>query len=401
MSYYFKAASKEGFVEEGFVDALNETAVMEVLLARGLTPYSIRPQQAKRSSKTGLVAGRVKVTDLYLLIRELATLLDAGVDMVSAIQTLAEHHQNGPLGMGLQQLFVRLQQGQALSESLAEVNFDFPHYVYALVKAGEATGQMASCLNSAADQMEFDLTMRRESREAMVYPMVLVASGVAAIGFIFAFVVPRFAGLLEGKGVDLPYLSMWVLSTGKYINQNWQVPLLALAGLLLMGVVIAKNKSLQGSIRHLMTYVPIINTWLIAGETARWTSMLSVLLAGKVPILNAVELAASSVQLPKTKSMLNQVGVDVRGGKSLSSAIAERLLLDPAALAMLKVGEKSGAVTKMMTHVSAASAMQYRTMQRRVITLVEPVSILLIGGVLGIIMIGVVLAMTSLTEIKL
>ena len=129
--------------------------------------------------------------------------------------------------------------------------------------------------------------------------------------------------------------------------------------------------------------------------------MLAVLVQSKVPILMCIELAALSVLLPENANRLKNVQDDVRRGKRFSSAIEERRLLEGTSLTMLKVGEKSGQLGAMLEHVASYAADKHRALQRGIVALIEPISILVIGIVLGIIMVGVVMAMTSLTEIKL
>jgi general secretion pathway protein F len=401
MKFDFKAVDAEGFSHNGSLEAASENEALDTLYGRGLTPLSMRMGAMEQPLSWGSSASKkVSFEDLAALTRELATLLHAGVGLVDAFETLLEGTQQLNMAEPISAIVRSLHAGQSLSVALQASRLPFPHYIYALAKAGEATGQMGPCLNSAAEQMEFDIRLRNETKEAMTYPIILVATGVMAIAFIFAFVVPRFSTLLEGKGVDLPLLSVWVLASGKFVNQYWIQILLGAAGLAALLFSLAQNQDMRRTMRNMAAGLPIVGPWLTAGETARWTSMISVLLSGRVPMLTSVDLASSSVLLERTKALLTSVGADVRVGKSLSVAVGERPLLNPAALTMLKVGEKSGELPMMMHHVAQASAANYRTIQRRVVTLMEPLSILFIGIVLGTIMIGVVLAMTSLTEIK-
>jgi general secretion pathway protein F len=399
MKFNFKAVDKQGFYHNGSLDAASEKEAMDVLCARALVPLSIQLAE-NLQPWVGRSSQKASFEDLAALVRELATLLHAGVGLVESFETLVEGSQQVHLSEPLSKVVRALHSGQSMSTALQVSQLPFPHYIYALTQAGEATGQMAPCLMSAAEQMEFDIRLQNETKEAMTYPMILLTTGVLAIAFIFAFVVPRFSTLLEGKGVDLPLLSVWVLASGKFVNQYWLQLLIGLAGFAALLWVVIKNADARRFIRNMAVSFPVIGPWLIAGETARWTSMISVLLLGRVPMLTSVDLASSSVLLERTKSLLVSVGADVRVGKSLSAAIGERPLLQPGALTMLRVGEKSGELPAMMHHVAESSAANYRAIQRRVVTLMEPLSILIIGVVLGTIMIGVVLAMTSLTEVK-
>lgn len=400
MKFNYKALDSQGFAQQGKLDGKDENSVIDTLMSRGLTPLVITADKVEKSQWTLQQTSKVKFEDLSALIRELATLLQAGVGLVDAFETLREGTKQLNMVEPLNAIIRALHAGQSLSSAIAAAQLDFPHYIYALAKAGEATGQMAPCLKSAAEQMEFDIRLRNETKEAMTYPIILLLSGVVAITFIFAFVVPRFSTLLEGKGVDLPLLSVWVLKSGNFVNTHWMQMLVALVVMGLLFWTLAKDVRVVNAIRGLAVQLPVIGPWIVAGETARWTSMLSVLLTGRVPMLTSVELAASSVVLASTRNMLGLVGTDVRAGKSLSEAVGERPLLEPGALTMLRVGEKSGELPMMMLHVAESSATRLRSIQRKVVTLMEPLSILFIGLVLGTIMIGVVLAMTSLTEIK-
>lgn len=400
MKFNYKALDAQGFAQQGKLDGQDENSVIDTLMSRGLTPLVITAEKVEKSQWTLQQTSKVKFEDLSALIRELATLLQAGVGLVDAFETLREGTKQLNMVEPLNAIIRALHAGQSLSSAIAAAQLDFPHYIYALAKAGEATGQMAPCLKSAAEQMEFDIRLRNETKEAMTYPIILLLSGVMAITFIFAFVVPRFSSLLEGKGVDLPLLSVWVLKSGNFVNTHWIQMLVALVVTGLLFWTLAMDVRAVNAIRGFAVQLPVIGPWIVAGETARWTSMLSVLLTGRVPMLTSVELAASSVVLASTKNMLGLVGTDVRAGKSLSEAVGERPLLEPGALTMLRVGEKSGELPMMMLHVAESSATRLRSIQRKVVTLMEPLSILFIGLVLGTIMIGVVLAMTSLTEIK-
>jgi len=273
--------------------------------------------------------------------------------------------------------------------------------VHALARAGEATGDLGNALARSADQLEFEEKMKNEAREALTYPMILVFTGIVAISFIFAFVVPRFAGMFQGRKVDLPLLSQWVLGTGVYVHDHWLGVLFGFAGVAVGAYLLFRSRAARQHIAHISARLPIISGWIAGAETTRWTSMLAVLVQSKVPILMCMDLAALSVLLPENASRLRSVQDDVRRGKRLSSAIEERRLLEGASLTMLKVGEKSGQLGAMLEHVASYTSDKHRALQRSVVALIEPVSILVIGLVLGVIMVGVVMAMTSLTEIKL
>lgn len=146
--------------------------------------------------------------------------------------------------------------------------------------------------------------------------------------------------------------------------------------------------------------MPILGEWINSGETARWTNGLAMLLQSRVAILGALELAAGSVRLRQTAAKLEDVRTQVNRGRKLSQAIEHQRLLEPTSLSMIRVGEQSGELGPMLQHVAHYWSDKNQSLQRRVVSLIEPASILILGIVIGFVMVGVVLAMTSLTEVK-
>ncbi len=398
--FTYKAVDAAGFAREGTLSASSREDAVSQLFAGHLTPVELRDEkpasQALRRAST-----KLRQTDLVAFVRELATLLSSGVGLTESFATLHDATGNLALQEALTRLISSVQSGETFSIALRHAKLDLPEYVYALARAGEATGNIGAALLRCADQLEFDERMQSETREALIYPSILILTGIAAIGFIFSFVVPRFAGLLTGRKVDLPWLSSMVLSTGLFVNTHWVGFLVGLAALVVVGFALAGVPSVRVTATAWLARMPVFSAWMAGAETARWTSILAVLVQSRVPILMSLDLAAASVRLQDNAQRLRSMQDEVRLGKTLSQATEERRMLEGTPLSMLKVGEKSGDMAAMLGHIAAHAAERHRALQRRLVALIEPVSILVIGLVIGFIMVGVVLAMTSLTEVKL
>lgn len=402
MLFSYRVLDASGSVLQGTVDAASEAEALASLQEKGQVPLELKAQTVADGGRK-IVSGTHKIrhADVVAFVRELATLLKSGVGLSDAFSTLLETTDHPRMKESLSRLNSAVLAGERFSAALEKSDLGLPQYVHALARAGEATGDLGNALARSADQLEFDEKMKNEAREALTYPMILVFTGIAAISFIFAFVVPRFAGMFQGRNVDLPLLSRWVLGTGVYVHDHWLGVLLGFAGVAVGAYLLSRNRAVRQNMARASARLPIISRWVAGAEVARWTSMLAVLVQSKVPILMCIELAALSVLLPENANRLKNVQDDVRRGKRFSSAIEERRLLEGTSLTMLKVGEKSGQLGAMLEHVASYAADKHRALQRGIVALIEPISILVIGIVLGIIMVGVVMAMTSLTEIKL
>jgi len=401
MLFAYKALDSAGFEQRGDIDAPSENGALNILFERGFTPVDLTERPFDAVAMAGGSSQTVRRSDVVALIRELATLLGSGVGLSKTLATLHEATSHRGVRHALSKLIAAVNAGEGFSVALTRSGLDLPEYVHALARAGEATGDFGGALARCADQLEFEERMRNQAREALIYPVILICTGLCAVVFIFSFVVPRFASILKSRAVDLPWISEWVLNIGMLFRSHWEIMLMVVAGLAGVAATLLKSPAVRMTAITQLSRLPIFSEWVRGAETSRWTSILAVLVQSRVPILLSLELAASSVRLRDNAARLRSVEDDVRQGKRLSSAVEDRRLLDGSALTMLKVGEHSGDLGAMLGYVSTAAAERFRRLQTRVVALIEPVSILVIGLVLGVVMVGIVLAMTSLTEIKL
>ena len=221
MQFSYRALDGSGFIQQGLLDAASEPEALMLLQERNFTPIELKAHRLDPGRPQAQGSQSVRHADIVALIRELATLLGSGVGLSEAFSTLLEATAHAGLREALSQLNSAVRGGDVFSAALQKSSLKLPQYVHALSRAGEATGDLGNALARCADQLEFDQRMHEEAKEALTYPVILVFTGVAAIAFIFSFVVPRFAGMLQGRSVDLPLLSKWVLSTGVYVHDHW------------------------------------------------------------------------------------------------------------------------------------------------------------------------------------
>ncbi|QDQ27248.1 type II secretion system F family protein [Chitinimonas arctica] len=397
--FTFKAASADGRQETGSIQAQSSADAMRLLEERLLVVFELQPLTTAGAGSQR--RGKVGHADLVILVRELATLANSGISLADALTTLKDASRDTPLSAPLERMLTAIHAGDGFSVALQKAELALPAYVFAMVRAGEATSNLGLALGRAAEQMDFDAKMRSQTREAMVYPMILVSTGTIAVLFIFSFVVPRFAGMLKGRIDSLPWISEVVLRTGLFFNAHFIATLVTLAAAVFAGVMAARNPRIRVRMLELTARAPILGEWIRSGETARWTTALAMLLHSRVAILAALELAGGSVRLAETAARLESVRNEVNRGRRLSQAIEHQRLLEPISLSMVKVGEQSGELASMLQHVAQYWGDKNQSLQRRVVSLIEPASILLLGLVIGFVMVGVVMAMASLTEVKL
>ncbi len=393
-SYRYTALDATGKRLRGSLLAANEQEAQTTLERQQLVLISLSLGTAEGSAgRPGKSGSGPK---LEVLLDEIATLLEAGVPLAEAVGTLA---QGLPREHPLQQVLTGLRGGSSFSESLAASGLALPDYVAQLVRSGETTGKLGAALRAAANHVEDDARFKQEARNAMLYPAVLVGSGIVATLVMFIFVVPRFAAILNNPKADLPMLSRLVLGAGLWLTQHQLLVGIAVAAVVALIIWLSRRADARAAGWELAARLPVLGPWTLHAELSRWSSLFGVLLESRVPLLTALAQANSTLRRARLRSQAALVLAEVRGGKALSLALAEHAMLDAAGLNLIRVGERSGALPRTVMSLARMHSNQSQQRLKRFLVLLEPLTILAISVVLGGIMISVMLAITSLTNV--
>jgi general secretion pathway protein F len=408
--FRYEAIDTRGGTVEGQVDAESSQEALQKLSEQVLTPTKLEDQSgasaesaAKAPSMLGFIkSAQVKVGEQILIIRELSTLLRAGITLVDAVDSLALSRVDTPAGQGLRRAHRSLNAGTPFVKALEETKIEFPQYVFQLAATGEMTGKLSSALADGAKQMEYDDRIQQEMKNSLTYPIILIVAGVAAVLLIFLVVVPKFANLVKGsRAADIPEISLSVIKFGVFLQANWLwLFLLALAG---AGVFYLSIRDAAGRTQWLtrLSTLPLVGEWLTEAEIGRWATTLGALLANRVPILSALELSAGGLRFAKMRERVNLVIRDVRGGSTLADAAARYRLVGATGVNLIRVGEKSGELPQTVATLGELSMEAGRNRMRRFLVLIEPLAILTIGGVIGFIMVAIMMAITGLSAGRL
>ena len=396
-SFLYEAINPDGSLLKGQVEARDLKDASRELKRRGLTPVAL--DLAKNRAK-GRQRG-LGVRERMLAVGELAMLVEAGVPLAEALPSLADRGDDGPLARAFAEMDRQLKRGRSILEALRAGFPELPAYVFQLVEAGAETGALGSALKDAAAQMEAEDRLNQEIRNALTYPIVLVLAGVGAVLFIFTAVVPRFAAMFAGKMDALPTLSRWVMSVGIFVNDNLLITLASFAGALALAVVTLRRPEVRARLFEGALRVPAIGPWLTEQEIARWAGMMAKLLANKVALMRALELSRGALRSQHLARQMNQVERVVRGGAALSRAIADNTRFDATSLNLIRVGERAGQLAEMLGSLAALHERTSKDRLKRVLSLIEPAAILLIGGVIGVFVVAIILAITSVNQVTL
>jgi general secretion pathway protein F len=399
VEFRYQAVNPQGQTVSGIIGAGGEREAARLLRQQELTPVEIGPvgQPTETPRTRARKAGQKQKA---IVIGELAILLQAGVPLAEAVESIGQTHTDSAIGETFSHVHGKLRGGESFSQALQSAQLEWPDYLFQLVAAGEHTGKLAQTLQSAATQMEYEQRINSEMRNALIYPSILVFSGIAATLLIFIVVVPKFASILKSSRAQIPDISVWVLTAGLFVKENLLWVGLGAAAAVLTIVSLVSNSAMRSKMLQALSRVPVLGRWLVETEIGRWASMLSTLLENRVPILKAMELTQNGMRLTAVKHKLQQTLREVRGGKKMAVALAEVQMLNVTGLNLIRVGERSGELANMLRTLATLYENAGRERLKRFLILLEPLAILIIGGVIGTIMIAVMLAITSLSNVS-
>ncbi len=395
--YEYEVADRDGQVLKGRLQADSKRDAIRQLYDDDKTVIEVTEY---RSILESGFHRRLKARDLMLGFHELATLLDSGVSLGDAVLAQSRGSYHPELKRAFTSISRDLMRGESPLAALRASGLALPEYVYNLVEAGEMSGTLAQSLRQAVDQMEYDQRVADEFRNALTYPTILVVSGVTAVLLVFVFVVPQFSNLLDDSQ-DLPWLAEVVLRTGLWFNDNSWLFSGVVAGCVAAAIMLLRKAAVRQRLVDGLARFPLLRIWFLEADTAQWASVMSAMLTSRVELMEALDLALRGVRITRRKTKLQAVIKDVRGGVSLSEALEKQEALTPTGYNLIRVGEQSGQLAKTLRSLARLCEGNSTRRMKQFLTLVEPVAILLIGGILGVIMVGIILAITSVNEITL
>ncbi len=334
---------------------------------------------------------------LRLFSQELAVLLGAGIPLLEALVTLREKEASARIAAALDAVTAGLQRGEALSVALAARPAEFDPLFVAVVASAERTGQLREALAAHAGYLAWVDELRGKLLGASLYPMMLLVAGTSVLVFLLTFVVPRFAGLLEGVGGDMPAASRLLIELGHTTGAHPVVTVLVVVALLAAPVLAFGHPPLREAVGAALWQVPVLGEKLRLLALARLYRTLGMLLNAGVPVVTALG-HAGGVIAPRLRAALAAATQAVARGERLSAAIEREGLGTPVSVRMLRVGERSGAVGPMLGQAAAFYDEELSRLSEVIARLVNPLLMLVMGVVIGGVIVLMYLPIFQLME---
>lgn len=403
-AYRYKAINDTGEVVEGTLDGDSQDAVAAKLQASGFMPIRIDSGSGGRVRNllsTEILPNRRSLSrkEVMLVTRELATLLNARLELEKTLEILQSLTESERAKAILSRILDDVRGGESLADAMASHPESFSALYVSMVRAGEAGGDLEGVfahLTAYLEQME---SVREETQSALIYPAILAATTCGAVLVLIGFVLPRFKSLFESAGDKLPFVTKVVMTVGDFVDGYWWLLSIVCLALVLTIHILLRTPGTRARWDNRLIRMPWIGDVLRKIETARLMRTLGTLLLNGVPMLTALEIARETVNNGAFKSDLVTVTSAVKEGKRLSEEIESQELLPAMAGQLLRVGEESGQLESMLIKTAEIYDHEVQRSIRRFLAFLTPALTVFLGILIAGVIVSILVAILSVNEI--
>ena len=393
--WVYEARTRAGEVQTGIIEADTKEAVQSRLRARQLNPVKIKKKgrQLKLSFGSG-----VTPKELVVFTRQFATMIDAGLPLVQCLDILSSRGENKSLNAILKDVKDHVEQGGTFSEGLARHPKLFDELFVNLIRAGEMGGILDTILNRLAGYIEKRVKLARQVRGAMVYPIAIFIVAMIVVVVMLAWVIPSFKGMFaEFGGEDsLPALTQIVIAASEGFLNNIVWIVLAAAALVFGIGWVYRQPAGKHFFHRTLLVLPVLGPVMRKISVARFTRTLGTLLTAGVPILDALDVVKKSAGNVVVEQAIEQTSNKIREGRTMAEPLMETNVFPPMVVQMIGVGEQTGALDTMLNKIADFYEEEVDIAVAALTSLLEPLMMVFIGGIVGVILIAMYLPIFSI-----
>lgn len=407
-TFEYTALNRKGKKEQGLITADSKTAAGSLLRKKAVYLVSINEINAettpsgaggKLSDAGGILFSRISKSEISMMTRQLATLVSAGFNLISALDTLILQTRSKSLIRVISKMKNAIEEGNSFSLALALYPSIFTPIYINMVKAGESSGTLDIVLERLADLMEAQEETRSKIQASLAYPVLMALVGVLVLLFLLTYIVPGLVGIFSDMNQTLPGPTQFLITVSGFLKSFWWV-LVLITFIIITGFYLLK-KTEKGAffIDRSIFMLPKIGLLLKKSAAARFSRILGSLLEHGVPVLTALDIAKSIIGNRVLSGIITQAEIEVQQGGELGRALEQHRAFPPLATQMIKVGEKSGTLEKMLERTATFYEKEVDTSLTAMTAMLEPVIILVMGVVVGFIVLSVCLPIFEMNQL--
>lgn len=383
-----------GKKEQGSIEAESEEQIRSFLTNSG---YNIKLVTPRGAGDIEISFGKMSAQDLAFSLTQLSTYIKSGIPLANAVEILAKQSTKKALKKSFTQLQFELLKGENLSDAMEMQSHLYPSLLINMVKTSEMTGDLPTILDDMSDYYTSIDQTKKQMKSAMVYPLIVLTIAFGVLVFMLTYLVPQFTSMFKEQGATLPPLTQFIINTSDFMKSNWILLISFLLVFVFIFVILYKKVlEFRKFIQKILMKLPVISNIIIYNEIANFTKTFASLINHGVFITDSMEILSKITKNEIYKEIINNCLVNLSKGETVSSSFKGQWAVPVVAYEMIVTGEKTGQLGLMMEKV----AEHFQTLHKSVIdqmkSLVEPILIVFLAIVVGIILISIIQPMFSL-----
>lgn len=398
MKFSFQAKNANGEIKEGKVEATNSEAAVAILQERGLVPLIMEKETETPGILKDLqhIWDGVSLRDLSVFYRQLATLIDAKVSIVSALKAVGDQSSNLYLSMVIKEMVSDIEDGVTFSEAMSKHPEVFATLAVSMIKAGELSGNLQRSISFLAENAEKNYELNAKVKGALFYPGFILSAAVLIGFFVFTVVLPKLTGIFKDFEVAIPWYTRVFMFLGDFMSSYWWV--VALALIIIVGSFFYYIKTEDGRKEWdiIKMKIPVIGSLFQYVYLARFSENLAVLLDGGIPIVRSLAIVSEVVDSTYYESIILRAADEVKTGGTMSSVFARSSQFPPIVAQMIKIGEDSGKISEVLMNMARFYGQETDRMTRNLSTMLEPILIAGMGLGVGVLVFSVLMPIYSI-----
>jgi len=395
-AYQYQAINKSGNNAKGVIEADSERHARQLLREQNLIPTLVQTLKKSNISKN---KDKISVQDLALFTRQLATLLAAGIPVEESLRGVSEQTEKDKIKKLIIGVRAKVLEGYSLAQALAEYPSVFPELYCATVAAGDQTGKLFEILQKLADYTEGQQQIRQKIQQALIYPALMIIISTTIISFLLTFVVPKIIEVFTTSNQSLPNMTLVLISISSFVKSYGIYTLIIFTLIFLIFIKSLKKPNIRLIWHRTLLKIPAISYLIITINVSRYIHTFAILFAAGVNVLETMKVSASLVTNNVMKSTFETAASRVREGTSISIALKETGYINSMATHLIGSGEKSGEIAMMMERAAIYLDNDLKRLIDTALTLLEPLVILLMGGVVLFIVLATLLPIFSMEQL--
>ena len=397
--FKYRAYDKDGKTIKGYFDAFRRVDVESFLTNQGYKIIEIKSAKISKTSSFLTFEREMRYKDLVFFLTQLSTYIKSGIPLTESIIMLENQAQGNKKKDLYKRVIYELNTGAPFSEALLRQGGVFPKLLINMLKTSELTGNLTEALDDMAAYYKTADSNRKQIISALTYPSVVLVIAVAVLTFLLIYIVPKFEDIFDQLGSELPPITKLLINTSNFVQNNIiKIVLVIFALAIILSFMYKKIKKFRYIVQYVLMHIPVIKDVFIYNEIVMFTKTFSSLIRHDVFITDSIEMLGNVTSNEIYKDIIREAVTNLSTGAGLSKAFENKWAFPRVAYEMLVTGEKTGRLGPMMENVASYYEEEQRNLVQRLKSLIEPVMIIMLAFIVGVVLLAIFVPMFKMYE---